>query len=71
MQSRIYGLAAWSPHKLPHSTAIRLPYSILPGRVPPRLAQIINFHGIMIANVVLGMMAIGGIWMYRLIQLRV
>lgn len=51
MQSRIYGLAAWSPHKLPQSTAIRLPYSILPGRVPPRLAQIINFHGIMIANV--------------------
>jgi len=51
MQSRIYGLAAWSPHKLPHSTAIRLPYSILPGRVPPRLAQIIDFQGIMIANV--------------------
>jgi len=51
MQARIYGLAAWSPHKLPHSTAIRLPYSILPGRVPPRLAQIINFHGITIANV--------------------
>jgi endonuclease/exonuclease/phosphatase family metal-dependent hydrolase len=51
MQSRIYGLAAWSPHKLPHSTAIRLPYSILPGRVPPRLAQIIDFQGIMVANV--------------------
>jgi endonuclease/exonuclease/phosphatase family metal-dependent hydrolase len=51
MQSRIYGLAAWSPHPLPHSTAIRLPYSILPGRVPPRLAQIIDFRGIMIANV--------------------
>jgi endonuclease/exonuclease/phosphatase family metal-dependent hydrolase len=51
MQSRIYGLAAWSPHPLPQSTAIRLPYSILPGRVPPRLAQIISFHGITIANV--------------------
>jgi endonuclease/exonuclease/phosphatase family metal-dependent hydrolase len=51
MQSRIYGLAAWSPHPFPQSTAIRLPYSILPGRVPPRLAQIIAFHGITIANV--------------------
>jgi len=51
MQSRIYGLAAWSPHPFPQSTAIRLPYSILPGRVPPRLAQIISFQGITIANV--------------------
>src|SRR6478609_480794 len=51
MQSRIYGLAAWSPHPVPQSTAIRLPYSILPGRVPPRLAQIVSFQGITIANV--------------------
>jgi len=51
MQARIYGLAAWSPHPFPQSTAIRLPYSILPGRVPPRLAQIISFYGITIANV--------------------
>ena len=51
MQSRVYGLAAWSPYPFPQSTAIRLPYSILPGRVPPRLAQIIAFHGITIANV--------------------
>ena len=51
MQSRIYGLAAWSPHPLPQSTAIRLPYSILPGRVPPRLAQIISVRGMTIANV--------------------
>ena len=51
MQARIYGLAAWSPHPLPHSTAIRLPYSILPGRVPPRLAQIVAVRGMTIANV--------------------
>jgi endonuclease/exonuclease/phosphatase family metal-dependent hydrolase len=51
MQQRIYGLAAWSPHPFPASTAIRLPASILPGRVPPRLAQIIAFQGITIANV--------------------
>ena len=51
MQSRIYGLAAWSPHAFAQSTEIRLPYSILPGRVPPRLAQIVSFQGITIANV--------------------
>jgi endonuclease/exonuclease/phosphatase family metal-dependent hydrolase len=51
MQSRIYGLAAWSPHPFPPSMALRLPYSILPGRVPPRLAQIISFGGITIVNV--------------------
>jgi endonuclease/exonuclease/phosphatase family metal-dependent hydrolase len=51
MQQRIYGLACWSPHPFPAATSIRLPASILPGRVPPRLAQIINFHGITIANV--------------------
>lgn len=51
MQSRIYGLAAWSPHPFPQTSAIRLPASILPGRVPPRLAQIISFHGITFANV--------------------
>jgi endonuclease/exonuclease/phosphatase family metal-dependent hydrolase len=51
MQARIYGLAAWSPHPMPQSTEIRLPYSILPGRVPPRLAQIISFSGITVANV--------------------
>ena len=51
MQSRIYGLAAWSPHPFPQTSAIRLPASILPGKVPPRLAQIISFHGITFANV--------------------
>src|SRR6478672_2471075 len=49
MQSRIYGLAAWSPHSFLQSTEIRLPYSILPGRVPPRMAQIISFQGVTIA----------------------
>jgi endonuclease/exonuclease/phosphatase family metal-dependent hydrolase len=51
MQSRVYGLAAWSPHPFPASTEIRLPGSILPGRVPPRLAQVITFRGITFANV--------------------
>ena len=51
MQKRIYGLAAWSPHPFPLTSALRLPASVLPGRVPPRIAQIIKFQGISFANV--------------------
>jgi endonuclease/exonuclease/phosphatase family metal-dependent hydrolase len=51
MQKRIYGLAAWSPHVFPRTSAMRLPASVLPGRVPPRIAQIVKFHGISFANV--------------------
>jgi endonuclease/exonuclease/phosphatase family metal-dependent hydrolase len=51
MQKRIYGLAAWSPHAFPRTSAMRLPVSVLPGRVPPRIAQIVKFQGISFANV--------------------
>ena len=51
MQKRIYGLAAWSPHSFPRTSALRLPASVLPGRVPPRIAQIVKFQGISFANV--------------------
>jgi endonuclease/exonuclease/phosphatase family metal-dependent hydrolase len=51
MQKRIYGLAAWSPHPFPLTSALRLPASVLPGRVPPRIAQIVKFQGISFANV--------------------
>jgi len=51
MQKRIYGLAAWSPHPFPSTSALRLPASVLPGRVPPRIAQIVKFQGICFANV--------------------
>ena len=51
MQRRIYGLAAWSPHPFPLTSALRLPASVLPGRVPPRIAQIVKFHGVSFANV--------------------
>ena len=51
MQKRIYGLAAWSPHPFPLPSALRLPASVLPGRVPPRIAQIVQFQGIIFANV--------------------
>jgi endonuclease/exonuclease/phosphatase family metal-dependent hydrolase len=51
MDRRIYGLAAWSPHPFPQTTALRLPVSVLPGRVPPRHAQLVRFRGMHFANV--------------------
>jgi endonuclease/exonuclease/phosphatase (EEP) superfamily protein YafD len=51
MERRIYGLAAWSPHPFPPTTALRLPASVLPGRVPTRHAQLVQFHGVSFANV--------------------
>ena len=51
MDRRIYGLAAWSPHPFPPTVALRLPASVLPGRVPPRHAQLVQFRGISFANV--------------------
>ena len=51
MPSRIYGLGAWSPHPLPPTVAFPLPVSRVPGRVPPRLAQIIRLGDVTFANV--------------------
>ncbi len=51
MERRIYGLAAWSPEPFAASEALGLPVSMLPGRVPPRLAQLVKFRGIHFANV--------------------
>jgi endonuclease/exonuclease/phosphatase (EEP) superfamily protein YafD len=51
MERRIYGLAAWSPHPFPPTRMLRLPASVLPGRLPPRHAQLVQFHGISFANV--------------------
>ena len=51
MVRRIYGLAAWSPHPFPPTMALRLPASVLPGRVPPRHAQLVQFRGVSFANV--------------------
>ena len=51
MDRRIYGLAAWSSEPFATTEALRLPASVLPGRVPPRLAQLVKFRGIHIANV--------------------
>ncbi len=51
LEGRVYGLAMWSPHALPRPRALRLPVSQVPGRVPPRLAQIVSYGGIDFANV--------------------
>ena len=51
MPGRIHGLAAWSPHALPPPETLALPESRMPGRVPPRVAQILRLGGITIANV--------------------
>jgi len=51
MQGRVYGLAAWSPQQLPTSFALALPVSQAPGRVPPRIAQIVQLGEVTFANV--------------------
>lgn len=51
LDGRIYGLAVWSPHPLPPPTVLRLPVSQVPGRVPPRVAQIVQFGEVAFANV--------------------
>ena len=51
LDGRIYGLAVWSPHPLPRPYALRLPVSQVPGRVPPRLAQIVQLGEVAFANV--------------------
>jgi len=48
---RIHGLAAWSPRELPPPATLALPESRMPGRVPPRVAQIVQLGGISFANV--------------------
>ena len=51
LDGRIYGLAVWSPHPLPPPYALRLPVSQVPGRVPPRVAQIVQLGDVAFANV--------------------
>lgn len=51
MPRRIHGLAAWSPHPLPAPLAVELPVSRMPGRLPPRLAQVLRLGDITFANV--------------------
>ena len=51
LEGRVYGLAVWSPHPLLRPYALRLPVSQVPGRVPPRVAQIVHLGDVAFANV--------------------
>jgi len=51
LDGRIYGLAMWSPRPLSPPYALRLPVSSVPGRVPPRVAQIAQLGNVAFANV--------------------
>jgi len=51
LDGRIYGLGAWSPHSLAPPYGLPLPISQVPGRVPPRVAQILQLDGVTFANV--------------------
>ncbi len=51
LNGRIYGLAVWSPHPLARPYALPLPVSQVPGRVPPRVAQIVQLGDVTFANV--------------------
>ena len=51
LPGRKYGLAAWSPHPLPPSIAVPLPVSTMPGRLPPRVAQVLRIGKVTFANV--------------------
>ena len=51
LDGRIYGLAVWSPHPLTRPYALPLPVSQVPGRVPPRVAQIVQLGDVAFANV--------------------
>jgi endonuclease/exonuclease/phosphatase (EEP) superfamily protein YafD len=51
LPGRSHGLGAWSPHPLPPPLQLPLPVSRMPGRVPPRLAQLLRIGSITFANV--------------------
>jgi endonuclease/exonuclease/phosphatase (EEP) superfamily protein YafD len=51
LHSRIYGLATWSKHALVRPYTLPLPVSKIPGRMPPRIAQIVSAEGVTFANV--------------------
>jgi endonuclease/exonuclease/phosphatase (EEP) superfamily protein YafD len=51
LPGRKYGLAAWSPHRLPTPRTLSLPVSTMPGRRPPRVAQVLRIGDITFANV--------------------
>ena len=50
-KGKTYALAAWSAEAELEISSLELPFSRVPGKFPPRVAQIIRFEGMSIANV--------------------
>lgn len=50
-KGKTYALAAWSAQGELEVSSLELPFSRVPGKFPPRVAQIIKFEGMSIANV--------------------
>ncbi len=50
-RGKTYSLALWVPEDKINIWALELPFSRLPGKFPPRLAQIVELENITIANV--------------------
>ena len=48
---RNHWLAAWSPNHPARAEVLELPSSKMPGRLPPRFAQLLDFNDMTIANV--------------------
>jgi endonuclease/exonuclease/phosphatase (EEP) superfamily protein YafD len=48
---RSHHLAAWSPEPPARAEVLELPASKMPGRLPPRFAQVLEINGMTIANV--------------------
>lgn len=46
-----YSLAAWAPDGGLSMSALDLPYSNMPGKFPPRVAQLLSFEGMSVVNV--------------------
>lgn len=51
LPGRVHGLAVWTPHIVLAPDVLFLPVSRMPGRLPPRIAQIVRLDGVAFANV--------------------
>ncbi len=50
-QGKSYALGAWSANGALQTRSLELPFSRVPGKFPPRVAQILHLEGMSIANV--------------------
>ncbi len=50
-KGKSYSLGAWVPGAELNAAALELPYSRVPGKFPPRVAQVLSFEGFHVVNV--------------------